>query len=134
MKTSTLLVALACLPVPALAGQPVLEMLAGYSRQAGAGFDGFSAERGRQFFTARHATDNAVSACASCHGSDPTVNGKHHRTGKRIKPMAPAVNPERLTNAYKVEKWFGRNCRDVLERECTAIEKGDVLTWLMAVK
>jgi hypothetical protein len=30
-----------------------------------------------------------------------------------------------------VEKWFTRNCRDVLGRECTPAEKADIMAWLI---
>ena len=43
----------------------------------------------------------------------------------------PAFNPERFTETAKVDKWFRRNCNDVLKRECTAAEKADVLAWLL---
>jgi len=33
-----------------------------------------------------------------------------------------------------VEKWFKRNCKDVLARECTAQEKADFVAFLIAVK
>lgn len=134
MKSPTLLLAMCWLPIHVLAAQPSLEILDGYARQAGAGFAGFSAERGQRFFNATHPSEDAVTACASCHSPDPTAQGKHQRTGKRIKPLAPSANPERLSNAYKVEKWFGRNCKDVLQRECTVVEKGDVVTWLLSIK
>jgi len=49
-----------------------------------------------------------------------------------ISPLAPAANPQRFTDSRKVEKWFRRNCGDVLDRECTAQEKADVLAWLDA--
>jgi hypothetical protein len=48
--------------------------------------------------------------------------------------MAPAVNGVRFTRTGKVEKWFKRNCNDVLGRTCTAQEKGDVLTYLLIVR
>ena len=48
--------------------------------------------------------------------------------------MAPAVNPERFTDAAKTEKWFRRNCNDVAGRECTPAEKADVLAWLLTLK
>ena len=51
--------------------------------------------------------------------------------GKTITPLAPAFNPERFTDQAKVDKWFRRNCNDVLSRECTAVEKADVLAWLL---
>ena len=47
--------------------------------------------------------------------------------------MAPAANPQRFSDAAKVEKWFKRNCNDVLGRACTAQEKGDVLAYLMSL-
>ena len=40
---------------------------------------------------------------------------------------------ERFTRPDKVEKWFRRNCNDVLGRACTASEKGDVLAYLMSL-
>jgi hypothetical protein len=100
------------------------------ARQASSSFTGFSAQRGEQFFNARHGGDWS---CATCHTSDPRQPGRHATTGKGIAPLAPAANPERFTNPARVEKWFGRNCNDVLRRTCTAAEKGDVLTWLLSL-
>jgi hypothetical protein len=94
------------------------------------GFQGFSAARGENFFKVKHGGEWS---CASCHTDNPAAQGKHAKTEKIIKPMAPAANPERFTDAAKVAKWFKRNCKDVLERECTAQEKGDVMTYLMGV-
>ena len=51
-----------------------------------------------------------------------------------IRALAPAANAQRFTDAAKVEKWFKRNCNEVLERACTAQEKGDVLAYLMSLK
>lgn len=44
--------------------------------------------------------------------------------------MSPAVNPKRLSDPKKIEKWFLRNCKWTLGRECTPQEKGDYLTYL----
>jgi hypothetical protein len=55
-------------------------------------------------------------------------------TGKRVKPLAPAFNPKRFTKEEKVNKWFKRNCNDVLGRECTWQEKADVLAYLISLK
>ena len=101
------------------------------AKAADAKFQGFSATRGEQFFKATHGNDWS---CASCHTSNPAAVGKHASTGKAIDPLAPAANPERFTSTRKVDKWFKRNCNDVLSRECTALEKGDILTFLMAIK
>lgn len=87
-----------------------------------------SAERGRVFFTGRHGGEWS---CASCHGNPPTTPARHASTGKTIAPLAPAFNPERFTDTAKADKWFRRNCKDVLSRECTAVEKADVLAWLL---
>ena len=87
--------------------------------------------RGQQLFTTRQSGDWS---CSSCHGATPTQDGKHAVTGKVIQPLAPAFNGERFTNPAKVEKWFRRNCNDVLGRECTAAEKADVLAWLISLK
>ena len=89
------------------------------------------AERGRVFFTSRHGGEWS---CASCHGNPPTATGKHASTGKLISPMAPAFNPKGFTDTAKVDKWFRRNCNDVLQRECSAGEKADVLAWLLSLK
>ncbi|WP_420477010.1 DUF1924 domain-containing protein [Noviherbaspirillum sp. ST9] len=87
--------------------------------------------RGQAFFTARHGRDWS---CASCHGAVPTQEGKHASTGKPIRALAPAFNPERFTDPAKVEKWFRRNCNDVVGRECNPAEKADVLAWLLTLK
>ncbi len=87
--------------------------------------------RGQEFFTTKH---GHTWSCASCHTATPTVEGKHASTGKAIRALAPAANPERFTDAAKSEKWFRRNCNDVAGRECTAAEKADVLAWLLSFK
>lgn len=88
-------------------------------------------ELGRQFFVKKHGGEWS---CASCHGESPTRSGRHASTGKVLEPLAPAFNPKRLTDAARVDKWFRRNCKDVLGRECTAAEKADVLAWLISLK
>lgn len=104
------------------------QLLANYSAQAGTSPN---IERGRQFFTTQHGHEWS---CASCHGATPTQAGKHASTGKPIGAFAPAFNAERFTDAAKVEKWFRRNCNDVVGRECTMTEKADVLGWLLTLK
>jgi hypothetical protein len=90
-----------------------------------------SAQRGEQFFSRAH---SGQWSCATCHGKPPTGEGTHASTGKSIAPLAPAFNPQRFTNASTVEKWFKRNCGDVLKRECSAGEKADVMTYLLQLK
>ena len=108
-------------------------LLAGYRGAAGkenAAFKDFSAARGGVFYKAK----SGELSCSSCHGDSPRSIGKHATTGKEIKPLAPAANPERFTDAAKVEKWFGRNCNDVLKRACTANEKGDFIAFVTSVQ
>jgi len=110
------------------------QLLDGYKVQAQAEspeFNGFDPQRGEQFFNKTHANDWS---CATCHTSNPAAMGKHAKTAKSIEPLAPSANAERFTNPKKVEKWFKRNCNDVLERTCTSLEKGDVLTYLLSIQ
>ncbi len=113
--------------VPA-ADTSAAQQLERWSAQAGALGQ---AERGRALFTSRHGGEWA---CASCHGDPPTTPGKHAGTGKAIEVLAPAVNPKAFTDSARVDKWFRRNCNDVLKRECSAAEKADVLAYLNSLK
>lgn len=101
------------------------------ARQESAAFQGLSPQRGESFFRVTHGREWS---CASCHTRNPTAAGRHARTDKPIAPLAPAAHAERFTRADKVDKWFKRNCNDVLGRACTAQEKGDVLAYLTSLK
>nr|WP_239061750.1 DUF1924 domain-containing protein [Ideonella livida] len=89
------------------------------------------AARGQALFTARHGREWS---CSQCHGQPPTQDGQHASTGKRITPLAPAYNATRFTDDGKTEKWFRRNCSDVLGRACSPAEKADVLAYLISLK
>jgi hypothetical protein len=104
------------------------EQLAGYTAQAGAPAQ---PARGQQLFTTKQGKEWS---CASCHGALPTADGKHANTGKVIGPLAPAFNPKAFTDPAKTEKWFRRNCNDVMGRVCTVVEKADVLAWLLTLQ
>jgi mono/diheme cytochrome c family protein len=123
-----LLAAIFTSATPATQAATPADLLAGYTAQAAAPAQ---SARGQAFFTRSHGRDWS---CASCHGSLPTRAGQHASTGKPITALAPAFNPERFSDAAKVEKWFRRNCNDVLGRECSAGEKADVLAWLTSLK
>ncbi len=90
-----------------------------------------NAGRGQAFFTSKHGKEWS---CSSCHTSNPLQAGQHAATGKTIQPLAPAANAQRFTDTAKVEKWFRRNCNDVVGRECNAQEKADILAWLTSVQ
>jgi mono/diheme cytochrome c family protein len=111
----------------ALAATPA-DLLSAYNAQADTAPQ---PARGQRFFNATHGREWS---CASCHGTLPVQTGLHAGTGKPIGALAPAFNAERFTEAAKTEKWFRRNCNDVVGRECTAAEKADVLSWLLTLK
>lgn len=113
----------------------VLQTYAAQARKANPSFKEFSAASGDKFYHAavKHSSGKQVS-CAACHTDNPRNAGKHERTSKEILSLAPAANKERFTDAAKVEKWFKRNCQDVLERECSAQEKGDFIAYVLSVK
>lgn len=98
--------------------------------EAAAGASG-QADKGQAFFTSRHGGEWS---CASCHGQRPTGAGRHAVTGKALEPLAPAFNPKAFTDERRVEKWLRRNCKDVLQRECSPSEKADVLAWLQTLR
>lgn len=118
-------------PVLAQTAAEMLAQLEQTAKQNDATFKGVSPQRGENFFKTKH---GAEWSCASCHSDNPAASGKHAKTGKVIAPLAPAANAERFTRPDKVEKWFRRNCNDVLNRACTASEQGDVLAYLMTIK
>ena len=131
LSPTTVLCSAGCLLLlccSAALGATPTELLSGYAAQAGATP---LPARGQQFFNTSHGKDWQ---CASCHGALPTQAGKHAATGKPIAALAPAFNPERFTNPAKVEKWFRRNCKDVVGRECSAAEKADLLAWWLTLK
>lgn len=128
MKLKTLVLGaalLAPLSDGALASDAVNQLLDGYRQQGATAFD---AKAGQSMWQQQF----KGGSCAGCHTADPTQAGRHERTHKVIEPMAPSVNPKRLTEVKQINKWLLRNCKGVLKRECTAQEKGDILTWLQA--
>lgn len=125
---SSLSLTLALLAGAAQAQTTPAEHVAAFAAQSG---QPAQAARGQEFFTSKHGKEWS---CSTCHTAKPTVEGKHASTGKVIAPMAPAANDKRFTDAAKTEKWFRRNCNDVVGRECTPAEKADVVAWLLTLK
>jgi mono/diheme cytochrome c family protein len=128
LRTLTAALLFAVVLAPTAHAATPAQLLADDSAQAGTAA---VAARGQQLFTTQHGKEWS---CASCHGAVPVQAGKHAGTGKPIGALAPAFNPERFTDPAKTEKWFRRNCNDVMGRECTAVEKADVLSWLLTLK
>jgi hypothetical protein len=99
-----------------------------------AGADNFSAEHGKLNWSKETiGQDGDKRSCTTCHGPDPTKPGQHATTKKIIDPMAIRANAARFTDLKKMDKWFKRNCEWTWGRECTAQEKGDILTFLLSV-
>ncbi|MBK1650478.1 DUF1924 domain-containing protein [Rhabdochromatium marinum] len=90
------------------------------------------AAAGQAAWVAEHRPSDTAPArsCSTCHGTDLTQPGRHVNTGKVIEPMTPSVNAARLSDPAKIEKWFRRNCRWTLGRECSASEKADFLAYI----
>ena len=110
----------------------LLERYAAEARAADPAFAGFSAARGEALHRTRHGLGKPdTPACTSCHGETARAAGQT-RTGKAIEPMAVSVSVSatRYGDPAKVEKWFKRNCNEVLGRACSPLEKGDWLTFV----
>jgi hypothetical protein len=136
------------------------QLLEGYAETARAqdpSFSGFSAERGEAFYREPHAIKGAgVWSCSSCHLKDARYSVLAHRTDipcrschvindwehpdpkhakkRHIEPFAPSANPKRLTDPERVETFLKLNCTLLLKRECTTLEKGDVITYLIGIE
>jgi hypothetical protein len=120
---------------PATRAEPrrdaILVQLLAQAKRETPGFTGFSAERGGAFYKATHQGGKpGTASCTACHGSSPHDKGRT-RAGKDIDPMAVSKTPARYTDPDNVEKWFSRNCNDVLGRACTAREKGDFILYMI---
>lgn len=119
-------------PLAAVAG-PLDAQLTAYAvaaKAADPAFAGFSAARGQTLHSTAFALGKPdTPACTSCHGKDPRAAGRT-LSGKVIEPVALSVTPGRYADPAKVEKWFKRNCNEVLGRACTPLEKGDWLSFM----
>jgi hypothetical protein len=118
----------------AVAGEreALLARYADVAKAADPAFAGFSATRGETLHLTRHAGGKPdTPACTACHGDDARGAGRT-RAGKPIEPMALSASPTRYADPAKVEKWFKRNCVEVLGRECSPREKGDWLAYMMS--
>ena len=118
----------------ALANEAVLNELEKEARNADVKFVAFNVAAGEKLFRKErvHSSGDKIS-CMTCHTSDPKKTGLT-KANKEIQAMAPIVNPERFTDMAKVQKWFKRNCNDVLERVCTPQEKGDFIKYMTSIK
>ena len=139
MKTTTtallaILLLPALLPASSVAAprDELLASLAAAAKTADPAFSGFSAARGEKLHFTRFSGGKAQTpSCTSCHGDDPRSTGRTP-AGKTIDALALSVTPTRYGDPAKVDKWFKRNCQEVLGRQCTALEMGDWLSFMIA--
>jgi NCAIR mutase (PurE)-related protein len=98
-------------------------------------FHKFDYNRGKQIFTSEHiGKKGKLISCVSCHTNDLKQNGENVSTTKLIEPLSPSVNAKRFSKVKTIKKWLRRNFRDVYNREGTAQEKGDVITYIVNQK
>ena len=159
MKPGILLLVFTIWAPPVLGASPedLLLAYAALAGQADSAFDGFSAERGKTFYFSGHRIEDGTElSCASCHHEDPRREQFAHHdkipcrachgmpdTGsfedipkirRQFLPLAPSANTRRFTDEWFVEKWFRKNCGLLLKRDCTPVEKGDLITWLLTLQ
>lgn len=133
--STCMLLAAAMLPGITLADTPQ-QILQAHTAEAARQSPGLapSAQRGKEFFAKKFNVSAKMPACSTCHTDNPLQSGRHAITNKTIKPLAPQANSERFTDSTKVEKWFRRNCKEVVGRECSAAEKADFIQFLIEVR
>lgn len=136
--TYTLFLALGITSLPVVADIAGAQQLAikygAFAKNIDPASKGLSADAGRAFYIREITIKGKQVSCSSCHTDNPAGTGKHMVTKKNILPLAPAANAKRFSNLDKVEKNFKKHCEDILGRDCTAQEKGDVITYLLSVK
>lgn len=120
------------MPLASAAADPLAEYVA--AAQADSADFSPSYQRGEAFYNRQLGRSADMPGCYSCHTRDPRNSGEHVITGKGIRPMAVSTNRKRFTRMKKTEKWFRRNCKELLDRPCTAAEKADFITYLKGVQ
>jgi len=116
----------------AAARDDLLARYAAAAKAATPSFSGFSAARGEKLHITHFTGGKPETlSCTTCH-SDSTRGAGRTPAGKAIEAVAVSVTPTRYTDPAKVEKWFKRNCTEVLGRECTPLEKGDWLSYMIS--
>ena len=143
----------------ALAETPgeIIERYATIAKQEDPEFAGFSVSRGEKLYNEKGMIRGlGYVSCVSCHLIDPrerivwhkskvlcrachVINDAEHPNPKKalvrhIDPLAPAASAKRFTDPETAEQFLKLNCTLVFKRECTTVEKGDVITWLMSIK
>lgn len=115
-----------------LAMQDYIKELKSEARAENPNFIDFDAKNGERIFATQNKGKNdTILSCQSCHNQDLKTQATNLFTNKTLEPLAPSVNPMRLSDVKEVKKWLKRNFKDVFLREGSAQEKGDVLYYLI---
>ena len=128
-NTKIFLIALSITAIFAVSAEagPRDDIIAGFMAQGAVAGD---PAKGEAMYNANYGTGKVETPkCTSCHGTTPQQSGET-RTAKPIDPMAVSKTSDRFTDKRKVDKWFLRNCKGVIGRECTAQEKVDFIAFL----
>ena len=131
MKKSFMLISALMCSEYGFATEATDQLLAQYRSQ---GAKEFSLSQGKELFYKEFKDQETgqMRDCPACHTENLTQSGKHVKTGKVLEPLAPSVNPKRLTQVKEISKWLKRNCEWTLGRECTPQEKGDLLVFIQS--
>jgi hypothetical protein len=70
-------------------------------------------------------------ACHVIHDEEHPARAKAKK--RKIEPVAPSHGLNRLTAPDTVEVFLMLNCKLTFNRQCTTLEKGDVLTWIQSI-
>lgn len=117
----------------AVAASNIYEQYKAEAKSEKASFTDFDIEEGKKlYFLERVNAKGEKISCTTCHTNNPKLPGKS-KANKVVEPIAPAANKERFTDKAKVEKWFTRNCKEVLDRPCTVFEKGNFIKYLNSI-
>ncbi|WP_263833201.1 DUF1924 domain-containing protein [Sulfurospirillum oryzae] len=109
-----------------------MDTLSAEAKATNPSFTGFDALRGKAIFESVHVSKKGKEiSCTTCHSTNLKNCGQNINTNKPILALAPSANAARLTDVAEVEKWLRRNFNDVFAREGSALEKGDVLTYII---
>lgn len=147
MKLSTTMLSLLALAISFQAqadvktAQQLVEKYVATAKAADPSYAGASAADGKTFFNREviqfkgdKNNPGKPLACASCHTANPADAGKHIVTGKKIRPLSPAVNPKRFGDIAHVEKQFTKHCNEVVGSDCTPQEKANYIAFLIEEK
>jgi hypothetical protein len=108
------------------------QILEGLVAQAGSGI---RRARGEKLFRGKFAGGKTADSVVP-----PAIPTMPKRLASTSRPTRPSIRwprsaqKDRFTDPAKVEKWFKRNCNDVLSRACTPQEKADFTAYMISLK